>query len=193
MTEPYQSNDNLIYQSISTSAEDKIANQKVIKAESFVSNSNPITLRQQSNSFRVVPLKEELRLKVKEATELKKCGNEFFEAQNYEKSILYYEQALNHLKFQNDYDKLLLASTNIDNIKIECFNNISVCYLLRNKFEKALEMTEQTLSIQKKNYKALYIQSRIYKRQNKIKEACESLKKVRNLTKIILGDKHQNN
>lgn len=180
MTDPYQSNDNLIYQYISTSAEaeDKIFNQKCVKTESFTSYSKPTPIKLQSNSFRVVSLKEELRLKVKEATELKRSGNELFEAHNYDKAIQYYEQALQHLKFQSDYDKLLLASTNIDNIKIECYNNIAVCYLLRFNYQQALEMTEQTLSIQKKNYKAFYIQSRIYKRQNKIKEACEALKKV---------------
>lgn len=180
MTDGYQSNDHLIYQSISTSAEDKIASKECLKTESFISTFKEIPIRLQPNSFRVVPLKEELKLKVKEATEFKKCGNELFEAHFYEKAIKSYEQALHHLNFQSNYSELLLASTNIDNIKIECYNNISVCHLLRMNYDKALEYTELTLTLQKKNYKALYIQSRIFKKQNKIKEACEVLKKVRN-------------
>lgn len=124
-------------------------------------------------------LREELKLIVKQSLDFKKQGNDYFSKKNYNNAIDCYNKALLALENMSaTYDKIL-EQTNISNIKIECFNNIAICYLIKPNFELVLEFTDKSLNIQKKNYKSLYIRSRALKKLGKWEEASDVIKKVR--------------
>jgi tetratricopeptide (TPR) repeat protein len=127
---------------------------------------------------KITNLKQDLKIVVKEAINYKAKGNESFNKQTYDQSIEYYHKALLTLNLTPDY-KELLSQTNIDSIKVECLNNIAICYLIKQKdYDKVLEFTEQALKLQKKNYKALYIKSRALKKLSRWEDALEVIKMV---------------
>jgi tetratricopeptide (TPR) repeat protein len=124
-------------------------------------------------------LKENLKLIVKESLHYKKLGNDSYLKQKYNLAIEYFHKSLITLNLSSNY-KELLSQTNIESIKVECLNNIAICYLVKQKdYEKVLDFTRQALKIQKRNYKALYIQSRALKKLNRWEEALEVIKLVR--------------
>ena len=124
-------------------------------------------------------MKEELKGIVKESLNYKKLGNEYFSKHNFSLAIENYKKALINLNLSSEF-KELLSQTNIDSIKIECLNNIAICYLVKQKdYEMVLDYTQQALDIQKKNYKSLYIKSKALKKLNRWEEALEVIKMVR--------------
>ena len=120
--------------------------------------------------------------------EYKKKGNEDFSRKSYSIAIENYKKALFNLEFNNENDHIL-CKTNIESIKIECFNNLAICYLVKSDYLRVLSYTEKTLDIQIKNYKALYIRSKAYKKLNKLEESKEVLKQVKSyFNNMFLGN-----
>lgn len=122
-------------------------------------------------------MKEELRGIVKEASNFKKEGNDYFHQQKIELAIEYYNKSLISLNKTAGF-KELLSQTNIDSIKTECLNNLAICYIMKKEYDKVLSYTQLVLKIQKRNYKALYIRSRALKKLNRLEEALEYIKLV---------------
>lgn len=108
----------------------------------------------------------------------KNQGNEYFNKQNYGNAIDFYKKAISSLKLSSKF-KEVLSQTNIENIKIECFNNIAICYLVKQKeYNKVIDYTQYSLDLQRKNYKALYIRSKALKKLSRWEEAMECIKEV---------------
>lgn len=123
-------------------------------------------------------LKDSLRVIVKQSLELKRLGNECFSKQSYSNSIEYFKKSLSGLELSNEYEQIL-SLTNINNIKIECYNNLAICFMVKTEYSKVLEYTDYALNLQKKNYKALYIKSRALKKLNRWENALDVVKQVR--------------
>lgn len=115
---------------------------------------------------------------MRDALAHKSQGNDYFNRQNYSIAVDYYKKALSSLKLSPKF-KEVLSQTNIENIKIECFNNIAICYLVKQKeYNKVIDYTQLSLDLQRKNYKALYIRSKALKKLSRWEEAMDCIKEV---------------
>ena len=86
----------------------------------------------------VLDYKENIQL----AMQFKKIANDLFNKKSFTKSIEYFNKALEHLNFNQAE---IFNQSNINTIKIDCLNNISICYLLKKDHEKVLEYTSQVI------------------------------------------------
>ncbi len=91
-------------------------------------------------------LKDDIRALVQEAMHYKRIGNDLFNKKSYNSSIDYYKKALIALNFNSNY-KELFSQSNINTIKIDCLNNIAICFLLKKEYEKVLDFTQQVSAI----------------------------------------------
>lgn len=91
-------------------------------------------------------LKDDLKALVQEAMYYKRIGNDLFNKKNYNNSIDYYKKALIALNFNSSY-KELFSQSNINSIKIDCLNNIAICFLLKKEYDKVLDFTQQVSSV----------------------------------------------
>lgn len=88
-------------------------------------------------------IKEDLKVLIQEAIHYKKIGNDLFNKKNYSKALEYYKKSLIVLNIDSEYNEILNGSANF--IKIECLNNISICFLLKKEYEKVLDFTQQVI------------------------------------------------
>lgn len=135
---------------------------------------------------------DDVRTRGQEAINYKRLGNDLLNKKDYNKAIEYYKKALFALNLNSNY-KGLFSQSNINSIKIDCLNNMSICFFLKKDFEKVLESTQQVriniyinffiivfqaLIIHKNNYKCLFIRSRALKQLSRWEEALEVIKMV---------------
>ena len=71
----------------------------------------------------------------------KKLGNEMMAKKNNNDAIEFYVQSLSNLCSRNFNS--IMPEFSVNEIKIECLNNISICFLFKKDFNKVLDFTQQ--------------------------------------------------
>lgn len=106
-------------------------------------------------------------------------ANSLFKKNKFRDSLVEYLKAVDDIN-------LLLSNranqginvTNINWLKLECLNNIAVCYLLMKEFNQVLSFTEQVLKVNPNNVNSLYYRAKAFISLGVYKEAGLCLKKA---------------
>jgi tetratricopeptide (TPR) repeat protein len=106
----------------------------------------------------------------------KENGNHLFKNENIEEALIEYYKALELFTFEDPIQSVAHLS-NISMIKIECLNNIAVCYYVQNKYEKVLSITEKVLET-RQSYNCLLLRIKALQALNRLLEAEEFIQKV---------------
>jgi tetratricopeptide (TPR) repeat protein len=122
-------------------------------------------------------LKEYLSNVAKKAVEYKVKANNLFKKGKYTDAISNYNSALDEL---NAVDKKYYEMNlpNINFVRLECLNNIAMCYLILKQFEKVIEYTNKVLEINSNNFLALSYKAKALIGLNHHIEAIEFIKQA---------------
>lgn len=123
-------------------------------------------------------LKEEVKSIIQECLLRKSQGNDYFKSKQYSKALNYYQSSLSFLNKMKPECELVFNQSNFFNIKVECLNNIAICFLVKSEYSKAIHFTDLALNIQRQNYRSLYIKYKALKKSNQLESAIEVIKKV---------------
>ncbi len=91
----------------------------------------------------------------KKAVEYKVRANNLFKRGKYLEAIHDYEAALSELNVIDRKYYEMINLSNIISIRLECLNNIAMCYLVLKDNEKVIDYTTQVLLINPNNFLAL--------------------------------------
>jgi tetratricopeptide (TPR) repeat protein len=106
-------------------------------------------------------------------------GNSYFKKNKFKESLNEYLSAveeMNGLLLLKTQSSLNVA--NIDWLRLECINNISVCYLLLKEYNKVLYYTEQVLAVNPNNVNSLSYRAKALIALKLYREASECIKKA---------------
>ena len=106
-------------------------------------------------------------------------GNSYFKKNKFKDSLNEYLSAveeINGLLLLKTQSSLNVA--NIDWLRLECINNISVCYLLLKEYNKVIYYTEQVLAVNPNNVNSLSYRAKALIALHLYKEASECIKKA---------------
>jgi tetratricopeptide (TPR) repeat protein len=112
----------------------------------------------------------------KKAVEYKVKANNLFKKGRYTDAIRCYDNALEELNAidRKYYDMMNLS--NITLIRVECLNNIAMCYLVLKEFEKVINFTNNVLEVNDNNFLALSYKAKALIGLNRKNEAVEFIK-----------------
>eukprot|EP00833_Pecoramyces_ruminatium_P000701 jgi/Orpsp1_1/1174733/evm.model.c7180000051204.1 len=130
---------------------------------------------------------DEKRKKLEIGQENRLKGNEFFKEKDYKKALKCYYTALLYttgLKSSYDFgpkiddDKL---NDDIDKCLISIYNNMALCQMKTEKYERAVQSCTKVLDIEDYNDKALFRRGKSYIALQKFDLAEKDLKKAANI------------
>ena len=119
---------------------------------------------------------DRMRLVVKNKEE----GNELFKGNNFRPAAARYHKALTHAsKF---FDLSPEDTTEVNQLKLSLYLNLSQCYIKLENWENALRNIEEALKIDPNNPKAIFRRSVVWETKKEYEKAMQDLKRAEELT-----------
>jgi tetratricopeptide (TPR) repeat protein len=124
--------------------------------------------------------KENLRRKLEIANQHRVKGNMIFKKNKFKDASVEYLKAIDELNSLFEINKKceILNVTNVNWVRVECLNNISLCFLLLKDYEKVIAYTNDVLIINEKNFIALSYRAKALISLNLFTEALEIVRKA---------------
>jgi len=138
---------------------------------------------------------EDKRKKLEIGQENRLKGNEFFKAKDYKKALKCYYTALLYttgLKSNYDFGPKIedeALNEDIDKCLISIYNNMALCQMKTEKYDRAVQSCTKVLEIEDYNDKALYRRGKSYLALQKFDLAEKDLKKASNINSTDVGIK----
>jgi tetratricopeptide (TPR) repeat protein len=125
-----------------------------------------------------ISYKDQMKKSLEKSNQSRLKANLLFKKNKFKDALGEYLKAIDELKILMEINKKyeILNMTNINWVRMECLNNISVCYLLLKEYSKVLDYTKEALNISSKNFIALSYRSKALIALCNYKEALENIK-----------------
>jgi tetratricopeptide (TPR) repeat protein len=144
----------------------------------FFNCSSPSEKDQISQMNELTELKEKLKKSLEKGNQFRLKGNILFKRNKFKDALSEYLYAIQELNSLVEIDKKydLLNMTNINWVRMECMNSISVCYIVLKDYQRVLIYTEEALKINPNNFIALSYRAKALLALENYKEALDVVK-----------------
>jgi len=142
--------------------------------ESEINMDNTLTLAPES-----LDINSDIKQILARGIQYKHRANSLFKKNKFKESLIEYLKAVEEINtLLSHRSKAGINMTNINWLRLECLNNIAVCYLLLKEYNKVLFYTEQVLQINSNNVNSLSYRAKAFISLKLYKEAIECIKKA---------------
>jgi tetratricopeptide (TPR) repeat protein len=107
------------------------------------------------SSFETSDIKDQAKKCLENGNKYRIKANQLFKKNKFKDALGEYIKAVDELNFLMNLKYDSLNMTNINWVRMECLNRISVCYIVLKEYHKVLEYTSEVLKINSNNFIAL--------------------------------------
>lgn len=147
-------------------------------ALNFFNSSSSSEKDQSSQINELTELKEKLKKNLDKGNQFRLKGNILFKKNKFKDALGEYLSAIEELnslvEINKKYD--MLNMTNINWVRMECMNSISVCYIVLKDNQSVLYYTDEALKINPNNFIALSYRAKALLAMEKYNEALDVVK-----------------